>query len=348
MRTWWLALSLLVLPLAAPAQDASLQYRLTEVVTDGTPATLTLVANADLGDVSVTLSPDKGKGRTFKVGKLLAGEQKELTFPVPKGESRWRAALAWREGAAKGESNAELVINSLPRFDVQMDKKDIQLEERRAVATPTRALSAVEIVIRDRSGEIAVERRVDLPDSEAGKPVEIRWDMPAGTEAAVADFKFHDQHEFWTAVRVAVWSIDIPHEDVVFETAKWDVRAEEAHKLDQAIQLARKEMARFERDLGKAGIKVEGAVYVAGYTDTVGGSGDNLALSEKRARAIAEYFKKHGIGLPVYYQGFGESVLAVSTADETDEAKNRRAAYVLASAPPSGGQFPGAAWRPLR
>ena len=39
--------------------------------------------------------------------------------------------------------------------------------------------------------------------------------------------------------------------------------------------------------------------------------------------------------IPVLYEGFGEEALAVATADETDEPKNRRAQYILAIEDPA-------------
>ena len=52
--------------------------------------------------------------------------------------------------------------------------------------------------------------------------------------------------------------------------------------------------------------------------------------------------------IPVHYQGFGEDALAVQTPDETAEARNRRAVYVLAaSAPAVQKALPRSAWRRL-
>ena len=53
--------------------------------------------------------------------------------------------------------------------------------------------------------------------------------------------------------------------------------------------------------------------------------------------AIARWFKAHGYPGKIYYQGFGESDPAVSTADGVDEPRNRRVDYVVASQAPGGG-----------
>jgi len=83
-------------------------------------------------------------------------------------------------------------------------------------------------------------------------------------------------------------------------------------------------------------------LYVAGHTDTVGTSASNRKLSLARARAIATYFKSKGLRIPIAFAGFGEDVLLVKTADETDERRNRRVDYVLGpvgGAPPFKGPY---------
>ena len=60
-------------------------------------------------------------------------------------------------------------------------------------------------------------------------------------------------------------------------------------------------------------------LYVAGHTDTVGPDAKNRKLSLDRARAIAAYFRKKGLTIPIAFAGFGEDVLKVKTADSVDE-----------------------------
>jgi outer membrane protein OmpA-like peptidoglycan-associated protein len=86
--------------------------------------------------------------------------------------------------------------------------------------------------------------------------------------------------------------------------------------------------------LKKYGADVVIKLYVGGHTDTVGDAASNQDLSMRRARAIAEWFKANGFPGDIYYQGYGESDLAVPTPDNTDEPKNRRASYILAAKPP--------------
>ena len=48
---------------------------------------------------------------------------------------------------------------------------------------------------------------------------------------------------------------------------------------------------------------------------------------------------------PIYYHGFGESILAIKTGDGVDEASNRRVLYIVTSDRPS--DLPSVSWKSL-
>jgi outer membrane protein OmpA-like peptidoglycan-associated protein len=124
------------------------------------------------------------------------------------------------------------------------------------------------------------------------------------------------------------------------------IEASESVKLDASVAKINdivKRMSRF--------MKMK--LYVAGHTDTVGSDAKNRKLSNARALAIATYFRKKGVSIPIAVAGFGENVLKVQTPQETDERANRRADYVigpLAGAPPFKGPYlkVRADWKVLR
>jgi OmpA-OmpF porin, OOP family len=64
---------------------------------------------------------------------------------------------------------------------------------------------------------------------------------------------------------------------------------------------------------------------VTGYTDTVGSVAHNDELSRNRAAQIRQIFLDRGFP-PIHIEavGRGERELAIPTADEVDEPRNRR------------------------
>ena len=66
-------------------------------------------------------------------------------------------------------------------------------------------------------------------------------------------------------------------------------------------------------------------IQIAGHTDDQGSEDNNLALSQKRAEAVMEYFVKNGIKLGrLSARGFGESQPLVENKSAADRARNRR------------------------
>jgi len=67
------------------------------------------------------------------------------------------------------------------------------------------------------------------------------------------------------------------------------------------------------------------AVRVGGYTDTRGTAEENLSLSLRRAKAIAERLEAYGVSPDrVSFQGYGASHLRVATGPGMREPRNRR------------------------
>src|SRR6185369_8732474 len=66
-------------------------------------------------------------------------------------------------------------------------------------------------------------------------------------------------------------------------------------------------------------------VSVDGYTDSTGSESYNLALSQRRARTVADYLGKGGIAATrLQVKGFGEANPVASNDTEDGRAQNRR------------------------
>ena len=71
-------------------------------------------------------------------------------------------------------------------------------------------------------------------------------------------------------------------------------------------------------------------ITVTGYTDTRGSTADNDALSARRAQEICQLLVQRGFPADhIEAMGRGERELAVPTADEVDEPRNRRVVIVV-------------------
>jgi outer membrane protein OmpA-like peptidoglycan-associated protein len=344
------ALLLCGLLLASPAlaEGPRWSFQASQRVQPGVKAEIALQSANTAHGVKLVLVPVSGGGaqQTFSVKRLKAGARKVFRFNVPPGASVWRGELT---GAAEGTTSTailDLKVVSARALDVQVSKADVDLAAGRVVVRPTNPLDKVEVQAWDAEGGQFIDDQGRV--SVQGAVTHVNFDVPADTNVRRVELKLFDAYGFWAALRIVRWYDEVAHDRVEFDSAKWDIRPEQAPKLDAAIVALGQAIAKFRAELGDAAATVDGAVYVAGYTDTVGGVADNAALSEKRAASIARYFKAKGLSVPVWYAGFGEAVQALSTADEVDAPANRRALFILANSAPTGEAFPNARWRQLK
>jgi outer membrane protein OmpA-like peptidoglycan-associated protein len=215
-------------------------------------------------------------------------------------------------------------------LQVSVDKEDVDLENRVVHFRLNRAADSASLQVFSEKGDLLGEKVEIYEGAKAGTELSISWpQLPPDTENFRIDLKFTDVDEYWVGLTICRFSGVVPHEEVVFESGKWEIRTGEAPKLDAAIP---KIIEMLERS--KACSENDRALYVAGYTDTVGSVADNRELSRQRANAIAKYLLANGLGdqkIQVYVRGFGEEVLAVETGDSVDEQRNRRADYIVSN-----------------
>ncbi|MFN0251588.1 MAG: OmpA family protein [Kofleriaceae bacterium] len=165
----------------------------------------------------------------------------------------------------------------------------------------------------------------------------ITWTQPENTRVMKLKLRvvLSDAKQGAANVELIPWSVAIDHEDVNFATDSAVIDAGDNAKLDASYGKIAEVVKRSEKFMKMR-------LYVAGHTDTVGANTKNRKLSLARARAIAVYFRKKGLKLPIAFAGFGEEVLKVKTPDSTDERANRRADYVIGPAagdPPFKGPY---------
>lgn len=340
-----ISLAFLLAPSPAAAEGPAWQYRVKDRVKPGQPAEIVLASANGAHDVQLVITGPDGASETFTFKKLAPGKEHTLKFKVPTGITAWTGELVGSADGATTTAQISMKIAAIEPLDVKFSKGDVDLVAGRVVIHPTHEVAKAEVKGFGDGGSVVVDEEVDLGGATGN--VVVQFTVPEDAALKRLELKVHDAWGFWVGLRVVSWSAEIPHEDVVFESGKWDIPPAEAHKLDGVFAKLESEIQRFKTELGDEAASVDLKVYVAGYTDTVGSPGDNRALSDKRARAIAEYFRTHGVKLPIAYQGFGEAALAVATPDDTDQPQNRRATYVLANVPPGGRGFPGASWQRL-
>jgi len=118
-----------------------------------------------------------------------------------------------------------------------------------------------------------------------------------------------------TTVEKPVKSQPIILKNVFFESGSADLKSVSLTELNNLKALLEK----------NDNLKIQ----INGHTDDVGSEKDNLALSENRAKAVANYLIEQGIsGDRLSYKGFGESEPIDSNETEAGRKNNRRTEFV--------------------
>ncbi len=303
------------------------------------PPTIAFAPSEKLSGVTLELARSDGRKSKVGVGNLAPGRERRVPIKQEKGAFDYVATVRGRsaDGPFEVQLTFTLTVGAVPMIKIRAE--DVDLEAAQLVVRVSEQKGHIELQVWDKDGDEL--DTVDQPyDAVVGSPIVVKWKQKPGQVAGKFVLKAYDVAEFWSGVE-SVTFMDIPHDDIVFESGKWDIRPTEETKLDAPLQ-------RIAAEIAKVAGVLPITLYVAGYTDTVGSAADNLELSRKRAQSIAAWFRRRGLKVPILHQGFGEAALAVPTPDNTDEARNRRAVYVLATtAPPASAGFPGGAWQRL-
>jgi len=312
-----------VTPAAAQAQEV--QVNLKTQVKPGERPSLTVTAPVDLSGVRVELTrTDGGAPLTLTHGPVAANRPAAIALPAGKGGYQGKLIAEFRDGnRATYDLHFDIAVAGDMKVGYARDKLD--LEAHTLEFTLTRPAAHAELRVLGDDGSELARASTDYHGERAGTWLPISWTPTRAGNVLALELHATSSDGISAGVRLVPWSVHIAHDEVVFESGRAEIRPSEAAKLDQSYQRILDAVAAVR----KAEPNLPVRLFIAGHTDTVGNAADNRKLSLARARAIAEWYRDHGLPLPLAYAGFGEDALKVKTPDNTDEAANRRADYIV-------------------
>lgn len=213
------------------------------------------------------------------------------------------------------------------KLELSVDRSKVDLEGRRLEVKLSRPACKVVVKVIGESGAVLANVIQPFDGSPAGTALLVGWSPSSPEAVSRIEVWGHDTAGYYVGVAITPWNVKIPHEEVNFETNSDAIRQSEVPKLEASLQKVKEALSK-HKDLGNI------SLFIAGHTDSVGSAEHNLGLSRRRARSIAAWFRGQGLRIPIAYEGLGEASLLVKTADEVNEARNRRVDYILAIEPP--------------
>ena len=331
----------LILASPAFADTALFDYQVdAKAQTDKGAPMLTLQAREFVKKGKVVFERSDGKSDHVKLGRMEPGQKKKIPFRQPKGTFKYKVTIKGDTQDGRSMSAVfDTTITWVDPIQLQVNRQKVLVGEGKLEIVSSRPIAKIEIEVFDNDGK----QFVNTTQSMGGKKgaLTVKW-SPVKPEVSGIRLRAIDVDGFWAALLLEPFWVEINHSEVIFHFGKATWADTETPKLTATLKEIKTAVKRHK----KKGLDMQ--LYIVGYTDTVGSHADNNKLSKSRARAIAKWFKKAGIKMPIYYQGLGESVLAKKTPDNTPEAVNRRALYILGnSPPPRSSQIPKGNWKKL-
>ncbi|MGM0557219.1 MAG: OmpA family protein [Myxococcota bacterium] len=329
---------LLTLTCALATAGPGFQYEVnSKVQADEGHPTFKLNATGSIDGGTITF--ERSDGKTFKksIEGLSPGQTQTFVLKQPEGKFSYTAKIEAKGSGQTVSSDVEFTAVRVPELELDVDPDKVRIGKGQIPIKTNRPLDRIEYEVYDEDGKKVRSGTRSMGNKYGTVMFEYKPVENVGAISMVA----YDVDGFWRGIKLEPFWVKIPHKEVIFEFGKatWD--DDQEPKLEASLEDIREAMEK-HRDKG-----LQMQLYIAGYTDTVGSKSANMKLSASRAKAIARWFRKNGLEIPVYYQGFGESALAVETPDETKEEKNRRVIYILGNArPPESGAIPRSNWRP--
>jgi outer membrane protein OmpA-like peptidoglycan-associated protein len=327
--------------LTAHADQGLFSYKLTaKGQTDGPKPSMVLRSSAAIVSGTVSLQRNGKKTKRIKLGRMGAGDERTIALDPPKGTHRFEVTIEAKTQSGQSSSmRFETEVSWVDPIRLAVDPDRIDIGTGQLILASNRPLDRVDIEIFGGSERPMLRRTQEVGGSSGD--LRIKW-SPPGKEITAIRLTAHDVDGFWNAVLLEPFWVEIPHREVIFDFGKPSWQDSETPKLDDTLKEIKNAMTKYARH----GLELR--LYIAGYTDTVGSPGDNQKLSRARAKSIGKWFRSKGMKIPIFFQGFGERGLAVKTPDNTAEAKNRRAIYILGNAPPpTSSQIPYSRWSAL-
>ncbi len=311
------------------ANDLDIGYD--AVITKGMSPTLYITPSADLKTIRVKVDSN-GRAFEFSKSNIPSGQEMSFAWKADSNAVQVTADIyaVFSDGfVAEAVMPMEFSYGQGLSVDYGSVTADRQKEE--ITVRVSQSVDSAEIVAYGAE-KVVLDRQSIILDQGPGV-LTLPW-IGGVSETVLIDVTLRNENSF-AGFTYSPWYLDVPHQDVLFESSSHTIDESESWKLEATL-------TELNDVLRKYGSVVPVKLYIAGCTDTVGDSSSNQKLSSRRAKAISQWLRAHGYKAPIYYYGFGEKLQAIKTGDGVDESANRRALYIVTSDVPP--EMPSVRW----
>lgn len=301
---------------------------------------LTVSADDFVEQIHVAITSDRGDTQNATRASLAQGDVWTLEFPAPSVTTTYTVVTTGLFAGMEGAMEFSFPVEVAAPLEFDVDTTTYDRDAHSFVVRMNQPAGHADILVRGDRGEVLAQRTVTFDGQPANTPLPVQWSQGPGNVMTI-EVTAHSTDGVWASRRYIPWYAEFEPIYINFATGSTDVP-------EGDFAMLRGRLAELVDTATRVGEHIEVQLYVAGYTDTVGSPADNQRLSEARAQSIGRWLQAQGWSLPVSCQGFGEDVLAVETADNMDESRNRRALFILGTSDsPTTADVPRTRWRRL-
>jgi hypothetical protein len=320
-----------------PTFANSLDFNYNPSLETGDKPSFILIPSGPVKELHVVITAG---GKEYKESRSNLPANKEIVFSWPKDPSVTNAMATVRcvfQDGYVSEAQLPIEYSFGGMLKVDLSTASTKMDERLFEVFVSGYVDSAEVISYGAKKALLDRSTVSINDGPGR--ISIPW-KGEKDEVVLIDVTLEGNNSI-AGFTYSPWFLDIPHQDILFESNSASILPEEEWKLESThVEL--------NETLEKYGSVVPVKLFIGGCTDTVGNSQHNKDLSMARARSLAQWLRNHGYSHPIYYYGFGEGLKAVETGDGVDEPQNRRAIYIVSSnPPPSSSGIPSVNWKEL-
>lgn len=302
------------------AQD-SVRYEVMQKHLSGQPAQMRVIAKEALKNIDIVIHNCADRPVRQHIASMKNGEIQTISWQQAPGKYQCQVQMTGYSGLdSKWTVNNVHEFVSLNPISLNVNLRELSPDVSDVTLHANKPFNKAQITVTAEDGTL-----IDKVEKTVGmlKDFKLEW-TANGKAPALIEIRIDDDNGAWATY--TIFYFKVPHTDIVFDTNQSEIRKDQDVHLLETLEKMQEILGKHQR------VAVD--LYITGHTDTVGSASANDKLSRNRAKAIAAWFRGHGLNIPMYYRGAGERGLAVQTPDNTPNEQNRRAVYILSNRPP--------------
>jgi outer membrane protein OmpA-like peptidoglycan-associated protein len=131
----------------------------------------------------------------------------------------------------------------LAPLKVSVDRAKVDLVHHRLEVKMSRTAGSVKVKVLAASGVELADEEHAFPGKPAGTPLIVKWKPSSSEAVARIEVWAYDAEGYYAGIAIVPWSVEIPHQEVLFDTDKAEIKPGEKPKLEESYERIQQALA---------------------------------------------------------------------------------------------------------